>query len=93
MNKQKVIQTIEQYKDRYGYYKDDYWNLERTNVCTMALLWFGVFGPQIQEYPEGSEKTILQYYHMTKEDIMWIVRENCNNCDSFDCMIEKVRSK
>jgi hypothetical protein len=82
MNKQKIIEAIEANKDKYKYIKKTFWNHDRTGCCTMGLL-SSLLDPNIMDVEDS--------YDLNMKECEWIVKQNDNHCDSFDCMITAIR--
>jgi hypothetical protein len=87
MNKQKMIQDIEDNKGKYGYLRGRIVDGIGMSYCTIGLLC------RINNVPLflGKEDEMKKIYDMNDQELGWIAEQNDFCCHSFDCMIEKIQ--
>jgi hypothetical protein len=96
MNKQKIIETIESNKSKYGYFKKYFNSTDNTKHCTMGLLALavdiGIIGAKVSPaFHTLFMRRMIEEYGIGDREYMWFQRQNDYECDNFDCMIEKIR--
>jgi hypothetical protein len=91
MNKQKIIQVIEDNKHKYGYLRGDYRDNWGTKFCTLGLLMRTCQLDRDLDV-DVHRGTAKQVYELTEEDCDWMTQVNDFHCHSFDCMIEAIKN-
>jgi hypothetical protein len=92
MNKQKIIQAIEDHKGEFGYWKGSYFNVDHDKACTMGLLWMAAVLKQDFDIVDVSGITIMKEFGLTFTERNWISRQNDLYCNDFDCVIEAIKN-
>jgi hypothetical protein len=93
MNKQKIIQTIEDNKHKFQYIKgrnyDYHDGVSLSGWCTLGLL---SHSERMLNSSRGGIIDFTHTYGLNNDESEWIIEQNDKHCDSFDCMIEAIRN-